>query len=201
MANDTAAHCKHNPIFKTHPLHTGTNGWSIDEFCGAFFHVPTVEKNYHNICTNNCLDANQCIIGQGKEQPKYVIATAVLRKGDTELYSATYCNDVSQTPTKHAEEFFDEDARELDRFNYLEHLKKEQDDLVQRMAGMSVEPSGPLELCLYITLQPCHKSVDNTPNKSCTEKLTNLYQYFTSNLKLNNFKFVVKPTFIYKVRI
>jgi hypothetical protein len=126
----------------------------------------------------------------------------VLRKGDTEVYSATYGNCVSKATTIHAEDFFDEDARGGDLFNYLEHLKKEQDDLVQGMAGMSLEPSGPqLELCLYITLQPCHKSADNTPDKSCTEKLINLFQYFLAELELNPFKFVVKPTFIFKVRI
>jgi pyrimidine deaminase RibD-like protein len=160
---------------------------SVAEFCGSFFHVPEIcyGRSRYMICVKNCLKNRSCIIGQRrkpKSQPRTVKALVVLRKGNTEVYSArVYKNYWSRSTTRHAEEFFEEDVR-------LGNLGKE----LREIRRFST--SDPLEMYMYITYQPCHYSTRKTPGKSCSDLLVKLNQEV---FKRWNIKFVVKPTLIY----
>ena len=165
--------------------------------------MPKVEVGSQKICGLLCLDAEKCVIGQRgwKAQPLKVKAFAKLEKAGRTVYSALYENCPAKEETKHAEEFMCEDP-ELQR--ELKNLIREgratqQGQNHDPVAGLSEELGGmDLEgpkLVVYLTMQPCHKSTNNTPAKSCCETLLK----FKENYLDPSIELVIKPTFIHKV--
>ncbi|XP_031558335.1 uncharacterized protein LOC116294810 [Actinia tenebrosa] len=151
-------------------------------FCSAFFHVPEIRFGTQDICRKHCLHPS-CIIGQQKNpksQPRTVDALVVIKSGTTEIESFMYTNQPGLSTTKHAEEFFYEDVKCGRLSNTL-------------YVWRSVYEC--LEICMYITYQPCHFSTRKTPGKSCSSQMVKLYE---DVLKPMNIKFVIKPTLIYK---
>ena len=140
---------------------------SSAQFCAAFYHVHSWNKHGHF-----CLDENDCIIAQRKKnekrewniQPLHVVAVAKFEdKNGKILYEARYSNctpklpKLPKPPNKHAEDFFKEDIE--DSNGVLNQLVQD-------------NPNG--TITLYITYQPCHKSIysnSGDPNKSCCDIL------------------------------
>ena len=136
---------------------------SLGEFCGAFHHVPKRE--------NGCLAQTSCIIGEKNninDEPKTVVALVKFEPKEGEPFLRRYTNCYSKQ--KHAEEHFVHDVKaNICSFGELENVT------------------------MYITLQPCHKSVSDTKgtkeNWSCCDILIKLKEE-----ELKGVKIVIKPT-------
>ena len=139
---------------------------SLFEFCGAFYHVPGSE--------NGCLDTTNCIIGKRGKKAQPLTAVALVKfklRNDRQVYKR-YTNCSSNRT--HAEEYFVNDVKAniCSSFRELE------------------------EVTMYITMQPCHKSVDTEGTKedwSCCDILIDL-----AKNELKGVKIVIKPTHISK---
>ena len=167
--------------------------------------MPKVEVNLKEKCGFLCLDAKQCEIGLEKRdmaQPKKVVAFAKLKKAGRTVYSALYYNWPAEKTTKHAEELMCEDPGLKWRLKNLirEGPATQQGQKPDPVAGLSkrlgrMDLKGP-KLVVYLTMQPCHKSTNNTPDKSCCETLLKFKENY---LDPSGIKLVIKPTFIHKV--
>ena len=163
--------------------------------------MPKVEVDFKEKCGFLCLDAAQCEIGQeGEEaQPKKVVAFAKLEKAGRTVYSALYKNCPGKETTKHAEEFMCED-RELKNLigeGPATQQGQKHDPVAvvsEGLGGMNLE--GP-KLVVYLTMQPCHKSADKTPDKSCCDTLIKFKEKY---LDPAGAELVIKPTFLFRVR-
>ena len=136
---------------------------SLGEFCGAFYHVPKRE--------NGCLAQRSCIIGKEgntDDEPKTAVALVKFKPKKGKLFLRRYTNCYSKQ--KHAEEHFVHDVKaNICSFGELE------------------------KVTMYITMQPCHKSVSDTKgtkeNWSCCDILIKLKEE-----ELKGVKIVIKPT-------
>ena len=136
---------------------------SLGEFCGACYHVP---KN-----KSGCLAQTSCIIGKEENinaEPKTVVALVKFEPKEGEPFLRRYTNCYSKQ--KHAEEHFVHDVKaNICSFGELE------------------------KVTMYITMQPCHKSVSDTKgtkeNWSCCDILIKLKEE-----ELKGVKIVIKPT-------
>ena len=136
---------------------------SLGEFCGAFYHVPKRE--------NGCLAQRSCIIGKEgntDDEPKTAVALVKFKPKKGKLFLRRYTNCYSKQ--KHAEEHFVHDVKaKICSFGELE------------------------KVTMYITMQPCHKSVSDTKgtkeNWSCCDILIKLKEE-----ELKGVKIVIKPT-------
>ena len=137
---------------------------SSGQFCSAFYHV-----NHWIPREHFCLDENRCIIAKRKRdeqtgwniQPLQVIAVAKFEDKDGSiLYEAKYSNCIQKETNNHAEDFFKEDIE--DSNGVLNQLVQD-------------NPNG--TITLYITYQPCHKSIvskNTDPNQSCCNILEDI---------------------------
>ena len=133
---------------------------TLDQFCAAFYHVYEWEYRENNSvpATQNyfCLDQKKCIIGKKARegaQPRIVVAVAKFesQRGKI-LYEARYTNcDANQ---KHAEEFFKNDIENTD-------------GVFRKMVVDNREGT----ITIYLTYQPCNKSTEKNPKKSCCDTL------------------------------
>ena len=139
---------------------------SLAEFCGAFYHVPMTQSG--------CLDERNCIIGQRQAQEKYpqprtAVALVKFQRRNGRHFLKRYTNCYSNKT--HAEEYFVNDVKANICSSFGE-LK---------------------EVTMYITMQPCHKSVSDTKGTkkdwSCCDILIDL-----AKNELKGVKIVIKPT-------
>ena len=131
-----------------------------DQFCAAFYHV-------HEWCPHGhfCLHEKRCIIAKRvqkekkdwKLQPVQVIAVAKLEDKDGNiLYEARYSNCTKKKHENHAEDFFKKDIAD--------------DGVLKQLVQHN--PDG--TMTLYITYQPCNKSIatkNTNPDQSCCNTL------------------------------
>lgn len=148
--------------------HNDANLGSIAEFCTAFYHVPGHE--------GVCLDSCDCLIGRKNvkiKQPKTAVALVKFERKNGEYFLRTYTNCYSNK--QHAEEHFKSDV-EANIHDFGE-LKK---------------------VTMYITMQPCHKSVSDTggtkENWSCCDTLIDLVKKDEERCRLKDVEIVIKPT-------
>ena len=142
---------------------------SPGEFCGAFYHVPQSRT-----LNRFCLDPENCNIATGKDakedsQPKTAVALVKFLLKDDTHFLKRYTNCYSNKT--HAEEYFVNDVKANICSSFGE-LK---------------------EVTMYITMQPCHKSVSDTKGTkkdwSCCDILIDL-----AKNELKGVKIVIKPT-------
>ena len=142
---------------------------SIGEFCAAFYHVPSFYYNPHN-----CLDQVKCKVGKNNTVPRSVVALVKYKMHDGSDIIVRYSNHYMRGKTKHAEEFFSDDIRNL--------------------TSSSLVPGKKLKkITMYITFQPCHFSTIHARNKSCCNVLLRLLDH----PRLDKVKIWIKPTHIY----
>lgn len=214
-------HCKEYSILNNRHYVVLSGLLDGTQFCEAFFHVPEVsicdQGRWDKKNDMQCLDEERCRVFDKdnklqaetntpeRRQPKHVVCLVVLKKGENVEYKAIYENCVINEGIKtHAEEFFDEDARNGKLKEILEGpdidgvtAGVEHVNIKENSSQAAPSESNTLKLCMYITLQPCHKSTPAN-EKSCTDRLITLYR---DRLKPRGIEFVVKPTFIHKVSI
>ena len=155
------------------------------EFCGAFYHTPKSPTGvYHCLDEHNCLVAVEAKQKQSNwwVQPKTVVAVVKYEgKERSESFEAMYTNCYKRRV--HAEEFFMVDITKETYGN---------EDLTKAILAKKIR-----KITMYITLQPCHFSIEGTDgtkeNWSCCNKLLGLL-----NESLEGVKLCIKPTHICK---
>ena len=158
---------------------------TVGQFCAAFYHVHEWGDPHHYCC----LDINNCLIGirtnnenNLRLQPKQVIGVVKFEdnQGNT-LYEARYSN--CEPKQMHAEDFFSYDVQ-----NGV-------------LAAKIAENNNGGTITLYLTYQPCNKSVSlvgtkgTPPNKSCCETLVQIYNII---LRPRNISLHIKATHLYR---
>lgn len=165
--------------------------------------------------------------GNEKAQPKTVAAYVELQKAGREAYTALYDNCYAKEKHAEDFMWEDDELiKELKKmranpvgglcegYEGLSFEKsKERGGLFYtagarqtggQCEGRSGRPGSPRKedrekpkLVVYLTLQPCHYSVKNTPDKSCCETLI---KFKKEHLDPSGTKLVIKPTFLLMVR-
>ena len=142
---------------------------SIGKFCAAFYHVPSKNDN-----PQYCLDDHNCKVGQEDTLPRSVVALVKYEIDDGNDIIVRYSNHYMQNATKHAEEFFSDDIKNL-------------------TSSSSVSRKTLKKITMYVTFQPCHFSAKYTHDKNCCGVLLELLDH----PRLNGVKICIKPTHIY----
>ena len=169
-----------------------------EQFCSAFYHVYKQSK-YKNQFEYECLVKQKytpigCRITDNAEeslrkQPKDVALLAVLQENGERIWISSFtnccqCIMYGRKVKKHAEEFLLEDA-----------ASNNENSLGSILESFERSDTKSKALTLYITYQPCHKSAENSMEKSCTETVIKLYN---EHLKPKGVKLIIKPTHILK---
>ena len=125
------------------------------------------------------------------KQPKDVALLAVLQENGERIWISSFTNCCQciydmygRKVKKHAEDFLLEDATSNNKNSLGSVLK-----------GFKRSDTKSKALTLYITYQPCHFSVANSMEKSCTETVKKLY---SEHLKPKGVILIIKPTHILK---
>ena len=168
----------------------------LEAFCAAFYHV---YKIYGQHPVNyECLikPRNGCRVAEFKnyklKEPKDVALLAVLQEDDQQIIwisSFTNCcqciyDMYGRKVKKHAEDFLLEDA-----------TSNKKNSLGSVLKGLKRSDTKSRALKLYVTYQPCHFSVANSMEKSCTETVKKLYN---EHLRPKGVMLIIKPTHILK---
>ena len=169
-------------------------------FCAAFYHVYK-QGNYQSKFEYECLikqnnTSKGCRITDNAgdhllKQPKDVALLAVLQENGEIIWISSFTNCCQciydmygRKMKKHAEDFLLEDATSNNKNSLGSVLK-----------GFQSSDRKSRVLTLYITYQPCHKSAQNSLQKSCTETVKKFYNEL---LKPKGVILIIKPTHILK---
>ena len=155
------------------------------------------------VCRRECLDPKQCGVFESDNemaQPKTVVAYVELREGGEVAYSAIY--DSCHDKTIHAEEFMCNDPRLIEKLEKLGGSATQQGhtNSVDELSHVGLDPKSQKkqqQLVVFLTYQPCHKSADKTPDRSCCDTLIKFKEKY---LDPAGTELVIKLLFVYKVR-
>ena len=174
----------HNKHIKSENFHG-----SIEQFCAAFYHVPQGTDVQYDCLT----DIHECKIhkeinekaeGHGNPRNQWTPPKTVVALVKFEETTANGCSFARRYTNcyegqRHAEQYFKLDVKELISDSTRNNIKK---------------------ITMYITFQPCHKSVNTggtLPNYSCCDILESLMKEDSNGL-FNDVEIIIKSTHIYK---
>ena len=178
-------------LFTHHNIHSKSENFhgSIEQFCAAFYHVPQGTDVQYDCLT----DIHKCRIDEEINEkdgghtdtsnrwtpPKTVVAVVKFEETEANGYSFARRYTNCYARKRHTEEYFKLDVEKLRSDITRNNIKK---------------------ITIYITFQPCHKSVNTRgtlPNYSCCDILESLVKEERNRL-FEDVEIIIKPTHIYK---
>ena len=182
-------HVTRYSLFTDHNIHSKSENFhgSIGQFCAAFYHVPQGPGVQYDCLTDQCKIHEDINKKDGRHTetsnlwtpPKTVVA--VVKFEETKANGCSFARRYTNCyeGKRHAEEYFKLDVEKLISDSTGNNIKK---------------------ITMYITFQPCHKSVNTggtLPNYSCCDILESLMEEDSNGL-FKGVEIIIKPTHIYK---